>query len=218
VDTTAWRGSTENLSVLPVVQDAVSRDRKLAFRYKRMGQETVDRTVDPLGLVAKGSTWYLVAKTPDGFRTYRLSRMQEARMLDKAAERPAHFDLAAYWKLSTEQFKESWKHYEATLRMEPRAAQWARMWRIVSPVDEEGAPDKHRTDDDWVTLRIQFDHEEEACFLALGLGSRVEVVAPASLQERVAAEVSVVFKRQQKSSLKNSRTRMRKRTLKQSFV
>src|SRR5215468_4770934 len=33
VDTTGWRGTGENLAVLPVVQDAVSRDRKLAIRY-----------------------------------------------------------------------------------------------------------------------------------------------------------------------------------------
>jgi len=38
--------------------------------------------VDPLGLVAKGSTWYLVAHTAHGFRTYRVSRMEEAEVLD----------------------------------------------------------------------------------------------------------------------------------------
>src|SRR5881628_2342292 len=58
VDTTDWRGTAENLSMLPVVQDAVWRDRKLAFRYWRAGRELVERTVDPLGLVAKGNTWY----------------------------------------------------------------------------------------------------------------------------------------------------------------
>jgi serine phosphatase RsbU (regulator of sigma subunit)/biotin operon repressor len=106
VDTTDWRGTTENLSMLPVVQDAVWRDRKLAFRYWRAGRELVERTVDPLGLVVKSSTWYLFARTPDGYRTYRVSRMEDARMLDKPAERPANFDLVAYWKSSTEQFQD----------------------------------------------------------------------------------------------------------------
>src|SRR6185503_18243180 len=79
VDTTGWRGATENLAMLPVVQEAVSRDRKLGFRYWRAGRESVERAVDPLGLVAKGSAWYLVARTADGLRTYRVSRMEEAR-------------------------------------------------------------------------------------------------------------------------------------------
>ena len=106
VDTTDWRGTTENLSMLPVVQDAVWNDRKLAFRYWRAGRELVERTVDPLGLVVKSSAWYLFARTPDGFRTYRVSRIEDARILDEPAVRPASFDLAAYWKSSTEQFQD----------------------------------------------------------------------------------------------------------------
>src|SRR5690349_4227338 len=54
VDTTGWRGTGENLAMLPVVQEAVARDRKLAIKYWK-AEELVERTVDPLGLVAKGS-------------------------------------------------------------------------------------------------------------------------------------------------------------------
>ena len=105
VDTTRWSGTIENLSMLPIVQEAVSRDRKLSFWYRKE-RERVERNVDPLGLVAKGSAWYLVAQTPRGFRTYRVSRIEEARLLDQPVERPADFDLASYWKSSTAQFRE----------------------------------------------------------------------------------------------------------------
>src|SRR5437870_1633626 len=59
VDTTGWRGTAENLAMLPIVLDAVSRDRKLSMIYRRPGEnaEAVQRVVDPLGLVAKGSAW-----------------------------------------------------------------------------------------------------------------------------------------------------------------
>src|SRR5437763_3568631 len=57
VDNTGWRGAGENLARLPVVQDAVARDRKLAIVYWKANREMVERTVDPLGLVAKGATW-----------------------------------------------------------------------------------------------------------------------------------------------------------------
>ena len=85
VDTTGWWGTTENLAALPVVQDAVSRDRKLAIHYRRADGEEVERTVDPLGLVAKGAVWYLVAHTPGGFRTYRVSRIKHATLLERPA-------------------------------------------------------------------------------------------------------------------------------------
>lgn len=106
VDPTGWRGTMEDLSMLPVVQEAIRKDRKLAFCYSRVDRERVERIVDPLGLVAKGSTWYLIARSPDGFRTYRVSRIQEARLLDALSERPPNFDLAAHWKSSMEQFQD----------------------------------------------------------------------------------------------------------------
>jgi serine phosphatase RsbU (regulator of sigma subunit)/biotin operon repressor len=131
VDTTGWRGTTENLSMLAAVQDAVSLDRKLTFWYWRAGRERVERTVDPLGLVAKGSTWYLFAGTDRGYRTYRVSRMEEARMLDTPSERPPNFKLEAAWKLSAEEFRDEVNReieasrlaYAARQEAERRAAQ-----------------------------------------------------------------------------------------------
>src|SRR5215813_13479886 len=45
VDTSAWRGSSDNLAALPIVQDAVARDRKLSFQYKPSGRERAERIV-----------------------------------------------------------------------------------------------------------------------------------------------------------------------------
>src|SRR5437868_7945678 len=151
VDTTAWRGSTENVALLPIVQEAVSRDRKLKMKYRKEGSqasELVERLVDPLGLVAKGSTWYMVAFTPKGLRTFRVSRIEKATLLDQPVRRPADFDLAAFWKNSTEQFQLGWRRYETTLRLEPTAANWVTMCRVVAPAAKQ--PDN----DGWVRLKI----------------------------------------------------------------
>src|SRR5262245_35141786 len=138
VDTTGWRGTAENVAMLPVVQEAVSRDRKLAVRYWRVGHDAVERVVYPLGLVANGRAWYLVALTPHVFRAYRVSRMEEARLLDRTSDRPADFDLAAYWKSSSGQFQDALARYDVTLRLEPRAAKWVQMSRGGRPAG--GAP------------------------------------------------------------------------------
>jgi predicted DNA-binding transcriptional regulator YafY len=90
------------------------------------GRESGRRVVDPLGLVAKGSACYRVANTPRGFRTYRVSRIENATVLDKAGKRPADFDLADYWRSSTKQFPEGWSPLSATPRLEPCVAQWVR--------------------------------------------------------------------------------------------
>ena len=174
VDTTGWRPSQENLAMLPIVQDAVSRDRKLAIVYCKPNGERSKRTVDPLGLVAKGSAWYLVANTPAGMRTFRVSRMERATPLKQPCRRPRNFNLAAYWTSMTKELSETWKRFPATLHLEPRAAKWLLTWhsaRQVSAADAQG----------WITLDLDFESEEEARFMVLGLGTRAEIVQPQSL-------------------------------------
>ena len=139
IDTTGWRGTSENLSMLAIVQDAVAQDRKLSFWYWRAGRERVERTVDPLGLVAKGSTWYLFAGTDHGYRTYRISRMEDAKLLDAPSVRPPNFDLEAAWKISAEEFRDevnremeaARRAYEARREAERRAAQEMEIARQV---------------------------------------------------------------------------------------
>jgi len=190
VDTTGWSGTPEDLSMLPIVQDAVSRDRKLAIRYWPSGREAALRVVEPLGLVAKGGTWYLVAHTPAGLRTFRVSRIESARLIDEGFERPADFDLAAYWTASTEELRKRRRSYECTLRLEPSAADSFQRWRSRSspPSVEPGA-------EGWVTLQVQFDDEAQASFVVLGLGPRVDVLEPESLRARVAADHAAAVER-----------------------
>lgn len=197
VDATAWRASTEDLTMLPVVQEAVSRDRKLKIRYRKNDHGAAqaalslrDRVVDPLGLVAKGTAWYLVAQTPAGFRTFRISRIESATILAGSCKRPKGFDLAAYWKTATDEFQQGWAHYDAVLSLEPRAAEWMKLWRSTQP-----AATGTDTSEGWITLRVQFDQEDEACFVVQGLGANVAVIEPESLRDRVAENALAVVRR-----------------------
>jgi predicted DNA-binding transcriptional regulator YafY len=197
VDTAGWRGVAENLSSLPVVQDAVSRDRKLFIEYRKPNRDCSERTVDPLGLVAKGSSWYLVANTPDGFRTFRVSRIEKATMLELPVERPLDFDLGAHWKSSTEAFRENRARYAVTMRVERQLAENFMQWRAAKLVPA-GASENET--DDLVTLRAEFEDEEHACFVMLGMGARGEVIEPAALRERVLAGAAALLTNYARSS------------------
>lgn len=65
---------------------------------------TSTRTVDPLGLVTKRRTWYMLADTTDGHRTFRLDQIRSIELLDDHFEPPAAFDLDAAWNAVTERF------------------------------------------------------------------------------------------------------------------
>jgi predicted DNA-binding transcriptional regulator YafY len=185
VDATGWRETGEDLSMLAMVQDAVARERKLAFDYTKADGEKAPRTVDPLGLVAKGLSWYLVARAAHGIRTYRVSRMQAVTALATGFERPPRFDLAEYWKKSTAEFNQQRRRYATTLSLTVDAARKLQGWFATTLV-----AGNMRVEDsgDWVTLRAEFEAESEARFIVLGFGSRVRVVEPTELQQWVRSE------------------------------
>ena len=187
VDASDWRPTNEDLSMLARVQDAVAHDNKISFEYTRADGQSGLRTVDPLGLVAKGANWYLVANTRNGLRTYRVSRMKLLTLLALPCERPANFDLEAYWKQSTAELQRQRQQYEAVLVMEAQAVRRIHEWWTASPV-EDGPP----APEGWQKLRIIFDSEEQARFVALGFGPSAQVVAPETLRERVLADARAV--------------------------
>src|SRR5579862_1119033 len=86
VDVRGWRDPAESVACLPVLLDALWRERQVRFVYARVLGDPGERTVDPLGLVAKGSTWYLIAMAEGEPRTYRVSRVHEAAVLELPAK------------------------------------------------------------------------------------------------------------------------------------
>ena len=81
--------------------------------------------------------------------------------------------------------------YDVTLRVEPGVAAWLKHWRSAWLAEPMGAADA----DGWITCRVQFDCEDEACFVVLGFGQRAEVLAPLSLRDRILAEAGGIVAR-----------------------
>lgn len=83
---------------LDELQDAVIRGVQVVLGYvDGKGSET-QRTVHPLGIVAKGSVWYLVCHTEAGRRTFRIDRVTSIVLTDDRVQRPEGFDLANSWR------------------------------------------------------------------------------------------------------------------------
>jgi len=182
VDARGWRDPAESVACLPVLLEALWRGRQVRFIYSRLLGEAGERIGDPLGLVAKGSTWYLIARAEDEPRTYRVSRMREAAILEQAAKPLAGFDLAAYWERSATEFRERLPRYYATFLADRAVMPWVRYrgWRLEEETacGEDGRP---------VRVRLRFDAEEEAIQFALSFGGRIEVVEPVELRAKVLA-------------------------------
>lgn len=181
VDTGGWRQPEETLPFLPMLLEAVWQDRRLRLIYQRSDNKKVERLVDPLGLVAKGSIWYLVAAIEGGMRTYRISRVQAVQLTDERCTRPPDFDLASYWEQSTADFKANLPRYAATLRVDPHVLEYMRSESRFMKIEHEYEPDE----EGWIKLDMNLEEEHVACEYVLSFGVEVEVLEPQTLRERV---------------------------------
>jgi len=106
VDSKPWgaNGTARPLPLfLDALQNAVIRGVQAQIGYvDSVGNES-ERAVHPLGLVAKGSRWYLVAHTARGRRTFRLDRVTAVTLSDAPVHRAEDFDLAQSWRDLTDE-------------------------------------------------------------------------------------------------------------------
>jgi predicted DNA-binding transcriptional regulator YafY len=184
VDPSGWRRPQDAAPALPILEEALRLGRRVAMTYRRAFEETsVEREADGLGLVAKGASWYFVAAVGDQVRTYRASRIEQARILDEPARRPSDFDLAAWWAGSRAEYEKLLPTFHAVVRIAPDAVPRARWgWRF-GRIEEELPPDP----DGWVPCRLRFDTLDVAIEGVLGLGPDADVVEPPELRQRVLA-------------------------------
>lgn len=183
IDTAGWQRSEENVAFLPVLQEAIWQERKVQSKYELSTGPLVAPLLDPLGLVAKGSTWYLVAVFQGANCVYRVSRIYDAYITEFPCIRPKNFDLAAFWAESSANFIANLPKYPVKVRvlstLLPRLRHGCRFARVqqVERPDARG----------WQEVDMMFETEEEACEAMLSFGAQIEVLEPTALREQVYA-------------------------------
>jgi predicted DNA-binding transcriptional regulator YafY len=181
IDITGWNRPEEAIPLLHVVQEAIWKEHKLRFTYSRHGCDDIERLVEPLGLVAKGSVWYLVASIEGEIRNYRVSRITSAEIKDEKFTRPEGFDLPACWEKSNVEFKAQMPKYYATLRVSPDVLPRMYIAGRFARVEKVGEAEE----DGWIKVWMRFHMEWDASEYVLSFGSKVEVVEPDELRESV---------------------------------
>ena len=188
VDVPGWFRVPEAVPALADLAGALWDGHRVDIRYRRRDR-VVRRRLDPLGLVLKGSTWYLVAGAarPAGVRTFRVSRVESVRVRPEAASRPAGFDLAATWADVGRSFERDLRRYVVRARVVGD-----QLWRLrhalpepsaTAAVDSAGPPDA----DGWCPVTVHSESLEVAHDELLRVGAALEVLDPPELRARLAA-------------------------------
>lgn len=185
LDAPGWFHHGEDLPHLATVADAVWRERRLRLRYRR-GVEEVSRTVDPLGLVLKSGTWYLVARHRGDIRTYRISRITDA-VAGKPFARPDGFDRPRHWAQASADFDRSILRSTVRLRVSGHGARLLPVVLDAAEVNVALAASGPADAYGWREVEVAVESDEVAAWQLLGLGDGVEVLGPPAVREALAA-------------------------------
>lgn len=154
---------------------------KLQIQYEKADKQTSERIVEPLGLVAKGNTWYLIAASNAKIKTYRVSRIIDAVVINENFSRPNDFDLADYWQESKQTFISSLPKFEVEAEISPAILQRINFTGRFVLVLHTDSPKENG----WIPVSLCFPTEQEACGYILGFGDRMRIIKPVSLRKSV---------------------------------
>ena len=198
LDAAGWFHADEAVPHLDTLSSAVWDGRQVQMTYQR-GGGPVERTVGPLGLVLKGGVWYVIGTSDGQIRTYRVSRVAAATVLDDAVERPEGFDLAAYWTESSAAYERDAPTIEVVVRIAEDQT-----WRIADVYGRTAVDAAERLDEPdpegWLHLRLKVSWPEEVASRILAIGPSIEVLEPADVRERVIAIAGRVVARYRDSA------------------
>ena len=180
IDPASWdRTHVATPAHLDELQRAVVEGVQVRIVYAAPDRPETERTVHPLGLVAKASVWYLIAATDAGMRTFRLSRVRAVTLTEDLVERPDGFDLETHWRSVVAELDERRVTFRATARIEAEAIPWLRsaLGTRVS-VREEKA--------DHIEIEIRSWSARSLAAELAGFGRWVEVLHPAEVRQELA--------------------------------
>ncbi len=186
LDPAAWFAPDEPVPYLPLVQEALWQNQRLRMVYRRGDGQWVKRLVDPYGLVAKASIWYMVAGSFYQPYVFRVSRIQEAELTDSFFQRPAQFDLASFWQTWSTRLESTRERFVVSVQVPPEGMQPLVQLigdMLYALIEQAGSPN----DEGCLTLDLSFESEEAALRQLVGLGTAVTVLAPATLRQKIHA-------------------------------
>ena len=191
LDAPGWFRPAEPVPHLETLAAAVWEERRVTVAYRRPDR-IVDRSLDPLGIVLKAGIWYLVATTDGQVRSYRVSRVEGVTVTEERFQRPAGFDLVAFWEEAIAAYQESLPRIEAILRVRSSAIDWLAT-SIGDPAWATATRQPDPAGEDWVRVMLRVETIESALADLLRLGPRVEVLEPQTLRQAVIDEARAVL-------------------------
>lgn len=184
--------------VLAVVYESLLEGKRFSVVYRRRGElDSVEYTVNPLGIVMLDTVSYLVCTMRDynqhnDVRQLSLHRMLEARKMEDPGIVPDGFSLQAY--IDGGAF--TYLRGESSIRLKAKFERDAALHLLETPLGDGQV--LTATDGDSVLLETTVQDTAQLRWWLLGFGGRVEVIEPRSLREEFRGYAKTMMKSYEK--------------------
>jgi len=184
--TQSQQTNNRHTAVLEAIAEGWGKGRKVQITYcPPNGDAARERIIAPYTLEPTDAGIYVIGhdEATSEIRTFKLERLQSARVLPDPYSIPDDFDPAAY-------LKDSWRIMtgdspaEVILRFTPDAAPYVReqTWHSSQTIEDD--------QDGGLTLHLCIAESREMLPWIRSWGAQVEVIGPDWLREKVAEELS----------------------------
>ena len=181
IDSTRWgERDRSRPEMVDQLQSAVIRQRKVRLTSTNSARVRSERLIDPWGLVDKDETWYLIAGTEQGQRTFRVDRILEAESTGQPAARPDDFALASAWEQVVGEVEQRRSRTWATVLID------ARFVPILRDHFGRHCHTDGQLGDTRARVRIAAPTPLDIARNLAGWGAMIEVIEPRSVQAELA--------------------------------
>lgn len=197
IELSPWGYRGEQDALLTLLSQAVSNRRIVSFSYSNAKGEHVERQVEPMTLVFKGSAWYLFAycRLKADYRLFRLSRMNDVRSERDRFERRSH-SYDAFSKASLEANQRP--TVDLVLDFMP-AARFS--------VEDMFAPGQvERLPDGIMRVRVSMPEDPWIMSWLLSFGENITVVEPKQVRRMLAETAGCLLERYTTGADRKKRT------------
>jgi predicted DNA-binding transcriptional regulator YafY len=184
LDSTSWDEPVKPLPHLGILHQAVWQDKRVRLDFRGSFDTELEFVVEPLGLVAKMNTWYLIGKDKNHVRVFNVSDITGVEILAESFTRESSFDLSGFWKDWCSSFEMRRSYYTARLAVTPSLLK--KLGLYLGETVKFNIGDRFICGDkEWYDVTIRYEHFFRARESVLNFGRAAMVLEPDALKVSV---------------------------------
>jgi predicted DNA-binding transcriptional regulator YafY len=181
LDSKPWQAITGTAPHISTLHEAIRQDRRIRLVFRGSFDAEIKLELDPLGLVAKMNTWYLVGKLNTHQRVLKVNDILDVEILPENFSRGEDFDLIGFWEQWCVEALNQRAQYKVCLKMTPGLVSKLKFY-LNESISYHIPEDRCADQDGLIEVFIIYDNFFQARESILGFGRAAEVLEPEALR------------------------------------